>query len=66
MLCPKCKSYNVAVTDSRREDYIVTRRRKCLDCEYRFKSVEISQDEYDSLMKRKEIAEEFYERMKRL
>lgn len=66
MRCPKCKSYGVAVVDSRRDDHMVTRRRKCLDCDHRFNSVEITQMEYDVLLYRKEVCDDFYERMKRV
>lgn len=43
MKCPKCGSNNVYVTDSRRDDgKVIRRRRKCADCEYRFTSLEVA------------------------
>ena len=37
MICPKCKSLNVYVTDTRGNDTnTVDRRRKCADCQYAF------------------------------
>lgn len=45
-LCPKCGSVNVYVTDSRRRENIIERKRKCWECEYVFKSYEIEEDEF--------------------
>lgn len=62
MRCPKCKSYGVAVIGSKRDDEMVTRRRKCLDCDHRFNSIEITQMEYNILRYRKEVVDTFYGR----
>ncbi|MCK4830326.1 hypothetical protein KA005_82170, partial [bacterium] len=41
MRCPYCKSFNQYVTDSRpRSDNYTWRRRKCLECGYKFTTYE--------------------------
>jgi len=42
MLCPKCRSLNNKVIDSRlsKSEVSIRRRRQCLDCEYRFTTSE--------------------------
>ena len=54
MRCPKCNSLNDKTVDSRSmEDYTKTRRRrKCLDCDYRWTTYESSKD---YLKKREQI-----------
>lgn len=42
MPCPKCKSKQVIVVDSRPYGYTVKRRRRCMDCGYRFSTVEVA------------------------
>lgn len=49
MLCPKCKSDNLKVYDSRPSNESTWRRRMCLDCKCRFSTVEINLDEYQDL-----------------
>ena len=49
MLCPKCKSDNLKVYDSRPTDEATWRRRLCLDCKCRFSTIEISLEEYRDL-----------------
>ena len=40
MLCPNCESYQTQVADTREMDGCIYRRRKCLDCRYRFSTYE--------------------------
>lgn len=41
MICPKCKSKNLSVVDSRdTDDKSVRRRRECIDCNLRFTTYE--------------------------
>ena len=40
MQCPKCKSYESKVIDSRPSDNGIRRRRECLDCGERFSTWE--------------------------
>lgn len=51
MKCPKCNG-NTKVTDSRCEDDCVNRRRVCLECGYRFSTIEVDRDWYDNMQKR--------------
>lgn len=44
MRCPKCKSYNQRIVDSRPANNTVKRRRECLDCGFRFNTVEFSNE----------------------
>ncbi len=46
MNCPKCKSEQIEVRDSRSYENCVKRRRLCFDCGFRFSTVEISVNEY--------------------
>ena len=43
MICPKCKSPNLIVIDSRPLKDEVRRRRECADCKYRFTTYEITE-----------------------
>ena len=45
MTCPVCGGRTI-VYDSRPTDDIINRRRKCIDCEYRFSTVEVETDIY--------------------
>lgn len=45
MLCPKCRSPEVSVIDSRSLGFSTYRRRHCLDCGNRFSTREIPEDE---------------------
>ena len=42
MLCPKCRSLNNKVIDSRlsKNEVSIRRRRQCLDCDFRFSTIE--------------------------
>ena len=41
MLCPKCRSLNNKVIDSRlSKNEVSIRRRQCLDCDFRFSTIE--------------------------
>lgn len=47
MNCPKCKSNQVFVIDSRNKEWTVFRRRECKECGYRYNTVEIEADLYE-------------------
>lgn len=49
MTCPQCGG-DTKVTNSRHDEAEVRRRRECLECGYRFSTVEIDMDLYDKLM----------------
>lgn len=42
MRCPKCGSIQIMVTDTRHLPAAIRRRRKCLDCDHRWTTLEIS------------------------
>lgn len=46
MRCPKCKSVNVYVVDSRPKDGTTWRRRECSGCNHRFNTMEIDEELY--------------------
>ena len=61
MICPKCKGHSVYCLDSRPYNGMTKRRRRCIDCGYRFTTIEIDMDFYRDVnlvdyleMKRKE------------
>ena len=49
MICPKCKSDNLKIVDTRSDDASTRRRRLCLDCGVRFNTLEVIDYEYDNL-----------------
>ena len=49
MQCPKCNAYGLACSDSRPYNETIRRRRRCLNCGYRFTTVEISVEDYHKL-----------------
>ena len=53
MKCPECNSLNVACIDSRTEEKTnrVRRRRKCLACDHRWSTMEISAEWLEKLMR---------------
>lgn len=53
MTCPKCKSVQVTVQDTRQVPETVRRRRWCLDCGFRFITVEVVEAEVKQYKKRK-------------
>ena len=60
MNCPKCKSDNLSVIDSRDTDEkSVRRRRECLDCGYRFTTYERIEPSKLSVLKRSGNVEPF-------
>lgn len=64
LVCDKCKGANYTAIDSRNDGVkgsYIKRRRKCLDCGYRFTTVEISKDEYLKLKERAEQADRIAE-----
>lgn len=54
MTCPKCNG-KTKVIESITDDDSITRRRECVECGYRFNTVEIDKDLYERLAKRKEV-----------
>lgn len=60
MNCPKCKTENLSVIDSRDTDEkSVRRRRECLDCGYRFTTYERIEPSKLSVLKRSGDVEPF-------
>lgn len=49
MNCPECGSNNVYCVDSRDKETHLKRRRECLECFYRFNTLEITEAEYKAL-----------------
>lgn len=41
MICPKCKNNNDMVIDSRNHAHSIRRRRVCVECGYRYTTVEL-------------------------
>lgn len=56
MLCPMCNG-QTKVTNSRPEDDCVNRRRECLDCHYRFSTVEVDVDYIKSIKNMNTVGE---------
>lgn len=50
MLCPKCKSEQVFVVDTRNIGDTTWRRRKCESCGNRWNTKEIDQELYEAFM----------------
>ena len=47
MVCPEC-GYNTYIIDTRiRPDETIRRRRQCVECKYRFTTVEVPMDKYE-------------------
>jgi transcriptional regulator NrdR family protein len=46
MKCPKCNALGLAAADSRPYNGTIRRRRKCLNCGYRFSTFEIIEEDY--------------------
>lgn len=51
MNCPRCKSENTKCVDSRPSNTAVHRRKKCMDCNYRWNTMEITVDRHKELLK---------------
>lgn len=49
MQCPRCKAYGLSCTDSRPDGETIRRRRRCLNCGFRFTTYEISKEDYRNL-----------------
>lgn len=58
MKCPKCGSDALVCIDTRPSDETVRRRRKCLNCDYRFNTFEISFDEYYGLKNKEALLDD--------
>ena len=52
MNCPKCNSPNIKCFDSRPKESIVKRRKKCMDCDYRWNTIEITTDRHRELLEK--------------
>ena len=63
MTCPRCNSYNISCINSRPTGQKIRRRKKCLDCDYRFTTYEISSGEYDVLKRYKELLKDLQEKV---
>lgn len=50
MTCPKCYG-KTRIIDSRTDDDSTERRRKCVECGYRFSTIEIDRDLYERMVK---------------
>ena len=61
MRCPSCSSQDTQVTDTRLADngLEIRRRRRCMSCERRFKTLEIIQMSLPVVVKRNGVREEF-------
>ena len=51
MKCPDCSSTVSSVLETRRYDHSNRRRRECLECGYRWTTMEIHSDEFIRLLK---------------
>ena len=66
MTCPKCKSAQVYVCDSRQCENGTRRRRKCMDCGYRYSTVEISMEELQQYKAKEDFLAEMLRRAQNL
>lgn len=66
MICPKCKSNQVSVINSRRCNEGVNRRRSCLACGFRFTTLEISIKDYEALREKEQSLQEALRRVKKV
>lgn len=49
MICPRCRSSETRVTDSRPTEETVKRRRLCKGCGYAWNTFEVNEGDYDAL-----------------
>lgn len=49
MKCPRCNALGLTCKDSRPNGETIRRRRRCLNCGYRFTTYEISAEDYRKL-----------------
>jgi len=65
--CPKCGG-DTTVADSRRSEAgdSVRRRRRCLECNFRFSTLEIDVDYYDQIMQGLESYDKLRNELRRL
>lgn len=49
MVCPKCSGGSTICKDSRYKDGTVYRRRMCQDCGWRFTTIEVSLETFNSM-----------------
>lgn len=54
MKCPMCGSGSTATLDSRSDNDSVVRRKKCLECNHRWTTIEIDRDQWYSALQIKE------------
>ena len=54
MKCPMCGSDNITTADSRSDNDSVVRRKKCLECNHRWTTIEIDRDQWYSALQIKE------------
>ena len=65
MRCPRCKSEQVIVVDTRKRWGTVWRRRECYNCKNRFNTYEMDEETYEAFMRVRDIIpgkdkEEYY------
>lgn len=58
MNCPECGFGGVGCVDSRPKNGTVYRRRRCLNCDYRYSTIEISLEDMDTLKEKEKLLEE--------
>lgn len=54
MKCPMCGSNSTTTVDSRPDNDSVVRRKKCLECNHRWITIEIDKDQWYSALQIKE------------
>lgn len=54
MKCPMCGSGSTATLDSRSDNDSVVRRKKCLECNHRWTTIEIDKDQWYSALQIKD------------
>lgn len=63
MNCPTCKHSNNEVYDSRQLKGLTHRRRKCLNCPARWKTIEVHIEDYDKKALQRQCKEEVIEKI---
>lgn len=59
--CPECQSINVEITESRPREKFFYRRRRCIDCEKRYTTVEIPIEKFEEYERIEQKFEDFKE-----
>lgn len=53
--CPRCDSLNVRVITTKEDNAVRIRRRRCLDCNYSWNTIELSEYDFDRITKKGEF-----------